>query len=84
MVPLAAGGPELSAVVEEEVERTRELSQRDSVHTTALAVDPSRWELVRFVLWQGGVPDGEPATERYEVLHLSAPGLGGLPDGRHW
>ncbi|MGY1438944.1 DUF4865 family protein [Streptomyces reniochalinae] len=42
------------------------------------------WQLLRFVLWaDSSVPD-EEATERYEVLHLSAPGLGDLPEGRDW
>lgn len=44
------------------------------VHSTALALDPHHWELVRFTLWVGAAPQGEPG-DRYQVLHLSAPGL---------
>ncbi|MEH6379650.1 DUF4865 family protein, partial [Streptomyces sp. KLMMK] len=52
----------------------RELAAgHDGVHTAALAVDPHHWQLLRFVLWQEAVPDGEDATERYEVLRLSTP-----------
>lgn len=43
------------------------------VHSTALAVDPQAWTQVRFTLWTALPPDA-PGT-RYEVLHLSAPGL---------
>jgi hypothetical protein len=75
----------LTARIAGEIERLGGLAGRDGVHTAALAVDPHRWQLVRFVLWADAVPpDGDDATERYEVLHLSAPGLAGMPDGRHW
>jgi hypothetical protein len=41
---------------------------------------------VRFVL--GETPPAaaseDPDAERYEVLHVSAPHLADLPDGRHW
>ena len=49
------------------------------MHSTALAVDPRTWELVRFTLWADAASG--PGTH-YEVLHLSAPGrpLSG-PDG---
>lgn len=60
-----------------------ETAARDGVHTAALALDPSTWRLVRFVLGRGDALDDE-ATERYEVLHVSAPGLAGLPHGRAW
>lgn len=52
------------------------------MHTAALAFDPYAWQVVRFVLWADAVAPDEDATERYEVLHLSAPGLAGLPEGR--
>ena len=54
------------------------------MHTTALAVDPRHWRLVRFTLWADGAARDADATERYEVLHLSAPDLGELPEGRTW
>ncbi|GAA2721417.1 MULTISPECIES: DUF4865 family protein [Streptomyces] len=49
------------------------------VHTAAVGVDPREWQLLRFVLWQEGVPDGE-AGERYRVLHLSDPHLQEITD----
>jgi hypothetical protein len=73
-----------SVPVDQEIDNLHALARRDGVHTAALAVDPHHWQLMRFVLWEDAVPPDEPATERYEVLHLSAPGLTGLPDGRHW
>ncbi|MCC3772313.1 DUF4865 family protein [Streptomyces sp. UNOC14_S4] len=51
----------------------RRTARRADVHTTALAVDPLRWQLLRFTLWRDAVPHDEPATERYELLHLSEP-----------
>ncbi|MFG2719144.1 DUF4865 family protein [Streptomyces sp. NPDC048416] len=48
----------------------------------AVAIDPSRWELVRFTLWEQPAPDA--AGDRFEVLHLSEPGRAGLRPGRHW
>ena len=74
----------MSTRIEEEIEALEALSRYEGVHTAALAIDPQQWQLLRFVLWQDGVPAGEDATERYEVLHLSAPELSGLPTGRHW
>ncbi|MFF3975386.1 DUF4865 family protein [Streptomyces sp. NPDC055808] len=52
------------------------------VVASAVGIDPSRWELVRLTLWEGPAPaDG---GDRFEVLHLSAPGRAGLRSGRHW
>ncbi|WP_433323026.1 DUF4865 family protein [Spirillospora sp. CA-294931] len=58
--------------------------RRDGVHTAALAFDPFQWRLLRFVLWEDAVPEDEDATERYEVLHLSRPGMDDLPDLPGW
>ena len=74
----------LTALVAEEIEDLRRLAAHKGVHTAALALDPHHWQLARFVLWTEGAADREPGTERYEVLHLSAPGTAGLPDGRAW
>jgi Domain of unknown function (DUF4865) len=68
----------------EAVERAlAELPAHPSLHTAAVAVDPSRWELLRFALWHGPAPEDAPGT-RYRVLHLSHPELDRLPTGRHW
>jgi hypothetical protein len=74
----------LTSQIEQEMEELHALARRADVHTAALAVDPHHWQLMRFVLWKDAVAPDEPATERYEVLHLSAPGLSDLLDGRHW
>jgi hypothetical protein len=73
-----------AAWIEREADAVRLLADRDDVHTAALAVDPHHWELLRFVLWRDEVAPDEAATERYEVLHLSSPGLSSLPSGRVW
>ncbi|MFD4752981.1 DUF4865 family protein [Streptomyces sp. NPDC058426] len=74
----------LSALIERETAHLRTLAAHDGVHTAALAVDPHHWQLLRFVLWADSAAPDEEATERYEVLHLSAPGIGELPEGRAW
>jgi hypothetical protein len=69
--------------LDEQAAEIRALARRDDVHTAALAVDPRHWQALRFVLWRDVAADAE-ATERYRVLHLSAPGLDALPEGRVW
>jgi hypothetical protein len=58
-------------------------SRTPGVHSSALAVDPHAWELVHFTLWTRDPAPGTPGV-RYEVLHLSAPGLDAIGTGRHW
>ena len=77
-------GTGLATLIEQETERLRELGRRDGLHTAALAVDPHHWQLVRFTLWADAAAEDADAAERYEGLHLSAPGLAGLPQGRCW
>jgi hypothetical protein len=80
--PLAAD--ENPAVVfARELKELREQAGRPGVHSTALLVDPRHWELLRFTLWQDTAPD-EPDTERFDVLHLSRPGLDAIETGRQW
>ncbi|MEV7771200.1 DUF4865 family protein [Kitasatospora sp. NPDC086791] len=68
----------------EAVERAlAELPAHPALHTAAVAVDPSRWELLRIALWHGPAPEEATGT-RYQVLHLSRPELDRLPAGRHW
>lgn len=59
-----------------------QLATTDGVHSTALAFDPRLWELVHFTLWTQAA--SESAGDRYQVLHLSAPGTGALGTGRQW
>ncbi|MFF2349614.1 DUF4865 family protein [Kitasatospora sp. NPDC058115] len=59
------------------------LPDHPGLHTAAVAVDPARWELLRFALWRAAAPDAVPGT-RYRVHHLSSPELDRLPAGRHW
>ena len=77
-------GVDQVALIEQTLDEVKHLAGVDGVHTTALAFDPLRWHTVRFTLWEHAVPADEPATERYEVLHLSAPELDAIPSGRHW
>jgi len=63
---------DLQAAVHNAVENLGRVARLPGVHSTALAVDPTRWELVHFTLWAGQV-DEKLAGERYQVLHLSMP-----------
>ena len=84
--PAPAPGPGLglAARIELEIGELERLTQREGVHTAALAVDPRDWQLLRFVLWEETAPRDDDSTEKYEVLHLSRPGIDQLPDGRNW
>ncbi|MER7027547.1 MULTISPECIES: DUF4865 family protein [Streptomyces] len=59
-----------------------QLARTAGVHTTAMAYSPGNWEIAHFTLWAGEAPDD--AGDRYRVLHLSAPGIGALGEGRLW
>lgn len=72
----------LAEVVEDAVRETRRLAREDGALLAAAAVDTSRWELVHFSLWEHDRPKAD--GDVFEVLHLSAPGRGGLPRGRQW
>ncbi|MFI0258381.1 DUF4865 family protein [Streptomyces sp. NPDC017056] len=78
---LSEGADPATAVAEAVAEQQR-LARTDGVHTTALAVDPRHWELTHFTLWAADAPEGE--GDRFQVLHLSAPGAGRLPTGEQW
>jgi Domain of unknown function (DUF4865) len=71
--PLAPGDRP-SDVIERELKELRALAARPGVHSAALLIDPRHWDLLRFTLWQAAAPD-EPDIERFQVLHLSRPGL---------
>ncbi|MGP3945398.1 MULTISPECIES: DUF4865 family protein [Streptomyces] len=79
-VPAAA---DPASVVEDALARLTERARTDGVHATALGIDPRGWELIHFTLWEDSAPPSEPG-DRYQVLHLSAPDLDGLPRGRQW
>ncbi|MFI5525267.1 DUF4865 family protein [Streptomyces platensis] len=77
-----AGDADAATVIAQAVAGQEELATTEGVHTTALALDPRRWELVHFTLWADNAPSS--AGDRYQVLHLSAPGTGLLGEGRQW
>jgi hypothetical protein len=81
--PIPVFDDTLSAWIEETAVEAEHLAKRDDAHTVALAIDPTRWELVEFALWADAVPAdvAATATEQYRVLHISKPGLASLPDG---
>ena len=76
-------GEEPAAQIERAVAELPELAARPGVHSAAVAVDPRQWELVHFTLHEGE-PAPAAGEERYEVLHLSRPGLDSIETGRQW
>jgi hypothetical protein len=79
LIPADAGP---AVAVDRAVGELQERALVPQVHSTALAVDTRRWEMVHFTLWQGTAP--EATGTRYEVLHVSAPQVGDLKVGRYW
>lgn len=80
-------GEDPAAAVSRALEELEGIATRPGLHSAALAIDPRHWELLRFTLWQDAAPAApgeEQYEERYEVLHLSAPGLDDIRTGRQW
>ena len=75
-----------TAVIEAEIATTHERASDAAVHSTALAIDTHRWELVRFTLWgdRGPRVGGAGEATTYEVLHLSSPQFDDLKVERPW
>ncbi|MFI6643943.1 DUF4865 family protein [Streptomyces sp. NPDC050504] len=59
----------VAQVVDEALRESVELARESGAVCTALALDPYRWELVHFSLWDHDAPTAP--GDRYEVLHLS-------------
>jgi uncharacterized protein DUF4865 len=79
--PLTADVP-LPEAIDEAVKDLQQYSTMPGVHTAALAVDLSSWELMRFTAWAQKPPAGHGI--RYQVLHTSSPHLDELSPGRQW
>ncbi|MGW0825732.1 DUF4865 family protein [Streptomyces sp. NPDC002845] len=77
-----ADGVELSEVMGEAVREAERLAGADGAVCAAAVVDPGRWELVHFSLWDHDTP--KAPGEVFRVLHLSAPERDRLPRGRQW
>ncbi|MEU9118999.1 DUF4865 family protein [Streptomyces sp. NPDC048506] len=75
-------GTDPATAVADAVAEHEELATADGVHSTALGLDPRHWELVHVTLWADAAP--ERAGDRFQVLHLSAPGTARLRPGRQW
>jgi hypothetical protein len=71
-----------AAAVEEALGELERDSRTPGVHSRVLGIDPRSWELVHFTLWAHAAPSMHGL--RYQVLHLSAPGLATIDAGRQW
>ncbi|WP_418955637.1 DUF4865 family protein [Streptomyces tritici] len=81
--PLAEGAAPGEAVAAA-LERHKEGARAEGVVASALAIDPRHWELLTFTLWAREAEAPADAGERFQVLHVSAPGRGELVRGRQW
>ena len=55
------------------------LADTPGLHSAAVALDPYHWEVVHFSLWADAAPASvDLPGDRYQVLHLSAPGVSEL------
>jgi hypothetical protein len=58
------------------------LADAPGLHSAAVALDPHHWEVVRFSLWTDAAPaPAELPGDRFQVLHLSRPGIPELIGG---
>ncbi|KOV57235.1 DUF4865 family protein [Streptomyces sp. MMG1121] len=75
-------GIELAGLMEDAAAEAGRLADEDGAVLAAAAVDPHRWELVHFSLWEHDTPKAD--GDVFQVLRLSAPGRDRLPRGRQW
>lgn len=75
-------GVELAEVMGDAAREAGRLAAEDGAVLAAAVVDASRWEVVHFSLWAHDTPKAD--GDVFQVLHLSAPGVGRLPRGRQW
>ncbi|WP_395695656.1 DUF4865 family protein [Nocardioides sp.] len=65
------------------IDEANALADQPDLNAVSVGIDPFTWQQVRFALWKGEPPHEEPG-DRYDVLHLSDPLRGSLPEGRAW
>ena len=64
----------LEALVATERKRKHDLLQHDGLHSYVVALDPDRWEIMRYGLWANAdqaVTSGADRVQSYKVLHVS-------------
>ncbi|MFC4469490.1 DUF4865 family protein [Streptomyces xiangluensis] len=70
-------GAQLTEVGAEAAREAERLAGEDGAVLAAAVVDPSRWELLHFSLWEHDTPKAD--GDAYEVLHMSVPQRDQLP-----
>ncbi|MCC9305529.1 DUF4865 family protein [Kitasatospora sp. RB6PN24] len=80
--PIPADG-DPAELIERSLSTLSTHAELPGVHSAAVAIDTTRWELVTLTLGTDEVT-GQLPGEQYRVHHLSMPELTELPQGRHW
>ncbi len=66
----------LQELVEQEIEEQKSLTADAALYMHAVAIDPDRWELIRYSLWKDRASAQRPSADvvqEYDVLHVSEP-----------
>lgn len=64
----------LDALVTREIKAQSKLLENENLYFHIIALDPDRWELMRFSLWKdqrSATPQAADVVQHYEVLHVS-------------
>ncbi|MFG2648219.1 DUF4865 family protein [Streptomyces sp. NPDC048436] len=75
-------GTHLGGLADELAHEAQRLARQDGALYAAVSIDPRTWEALHFSVWDHDAPKGE--GDVFQVLHLSAPERGLLPQGRQW
>ena len=73
---------QLGRLADELAYETIQLTQYEGMIYAAAAIDPRTWEALSFSVWDHESPKGQ--GDVFQVLHVSAPDLALLPEGRQW
>jgi hypothetical protein len=75
-VDLIPAEESLETVVRREMKLHQEMTANGNLYYNVSAIDPDRWEIIRYHLWkdqQSASNTAADCTQTYEVLHISEP-----------
>jgi hypothetical protein len=75
-IDLIAAEEKLEERIAYEASWLEELADNPNLYCALVALDPNRWEMIRYHLWKDEASASKPTADcvqTYEVLHVSAP-----------